>query len=105
MPPCIVMAFFAEEILWVWTGNREIAKHAWPILAAYALGNGILALGACAYYMQFGKGDLRLHVFGNIVFIAILIPSPIWATLHYGAPGAGVAWPSSNALYLAAWVP
>ena len=99
MPPCIVMAYFAEEILWVWTGNREIARQAWPILTAYALGNGILAIGACAYYLQFGKGDLRLHVYGNILFVAILIPSLVWATLRFGAVGAGAAWLLSNAIY------
>ena len=105
MPPCIVMAFFAEEILWVWTGDRDIARQAWPILTAYALGNGILAIGACAYYLQFGKGDLRLHVFGIILFVAILIPSLIWATLRFGPVGAGAAWLLSNAISLAVWVP
>jgi len=105
MPPCIVMAYFAEELLWAWTGNREIARQAWPILTAYALGNGILAIGACAYYLQFGKGDLRLHVFGNILFVAILIPSLTWATLRFGPVGAGCAWLLSNAFYFAVWIP
>ena len=105
MPPCIVLAFFAEEILWVWTGNRDIARQAWPILTAYALGNGILAIGACAYYLQFGRGDLRLHVFGNILFVAILVPSLIWATLRFGPVGAGGAWLLSNVIYLAVWIP
>ena len=105
MPPCLVMAFFAEEILWVWTGDREIARQAWPILTAYALGNGILAIGACAYYLQFGKGDLRLHVFGVVLFVAILIPSLIWATLRFGPVGAGAAWLLSNSISLAVWVP
>jgi len=105
MPPCVILSFFAEEVLWAWTGNREIARQAWPILATYALGNGFLAMGACAYYLQFGKGDLRLHVFGNIVFLALLVPSLTWATLRYGPVGAGAAWLFSNALYFAGWVP
>jgi O-antigen/teichoic acid export membrane protein len=105
MPPCMVLAYFAEEILWVWTGNHEIARQAWPVLTTYALGNGVLAVGACAYYLQFGKGDLRLHVFGNILFVALLIPSLVWATLRFGPVGAGGAWLLCNALYLVAWIP
>lgn len=105
IPPCLVMAFFAEEILWAWTGNREIARQAWPILTAYALGNGTLAIGACAYYLQYGKGDLRLHVFGILLTVATLVPSLIWATLRYGPVGAGAAWLLSHAISMAVWVP
>jgi O-antigen/teichoic acid export membrane protein len=105
MPACFVLAFFAEEVLWTWTGNREIAGRAWPILATYALGNGILAIGACAYYLQFGKGDLRLHVIGNILSLSILVPTLIWATIRFGPVGAGGAWLVANAIYLALWVP
>lgn len=105
IPPCLLMAFFSERILWSWTGNAEIAGSAWPILTAYALGNGTLAISACAYYLQFGKGDLRLHVFGNVLLVLILIPSMIWATLRFGPVGTGAAWLVSNTLYLFAWVP
>lgn len=105
IPPCLVLAFFAEKILWSWTGSHDIAGRAWPILTAYALGNGALAISACVYYLQFGKGDLRLHVFGNVLFVAALIPSMVWATLRYGPSGAGAAWLASNALYLLLWVP
>jgi O-antigen/teichoic acid export membrane protein len=104
-PPCLLMALFAEEIVWIWTGQREIASQAWPILTIYAVANGILAMSACAYFMQFGKGDLRLHVYGNVIFAVTLIPSMIWASVRFGPMGAGTAWLVSNALYFALWVP
>jgi len=105
IPAALVLAFFAEQVLWAWTGDADIARKAAPVLTLYALGNGILALGAFPYYLQFAKGDLRLHMIGNAFFVVLLIPALIWATLHYGVIGAGWAWLGANAVYFLTWVP
>lgn len=105
IPAALVLAFFAEQVLWAWTGDDEIARKAAPVLTLYALGNGILALGAFPYYLQFAKGDLKLHMIGNGLFMVLLIPALIWATLQFGVIGAGYAWLSANAMYFLAWVP
>lgn len=105
IPTALVMAFFAEQVLWAWTGDIEISRKTQSVLTLYALGNGILALGAFPYYLQFAKGDLRLHLIGNLLFVLLLIPALVWATLLYGAIGAGYAWLASNAAYFLLWVP
>ena len=105
IPACLVLAFFAEQVLWVWTGDAQAAAQAAPVLRLYALGNGFLALAAFPYYLQFAKGDLKLHLIGNAIFVLLLIPSLVWATWQYGATGAGWAWLGSNALFFIAWVP
>ncbi len=105
IPAALMLAFFAEQVMWAWTGDADIARKAAPVLTLYALGNGILALGAFPFYLQFAKGDLRLHMIGNLLFVLLLIPALIWATLHYGAAGAGWAWLGANAVYFVAWVP
>lgn len=105
IPAALMLAFFAEQVLWAWTGDVEIASKAAPVLTLYALGNGILALSAFPYYLQFAKGDLRLHMIGNCFFLVLLIPTLIWATLQYGVIGAGSAWLGANAVYFLAWVP
>ena len=105
IPVALVLAFFAKQVLWAWTGNEEISIKAAPILTLYALGNGLLALNAFPYYLQFAKGDLKLHLIGNALFIVFLIPSLVWATWHSGAVGAGFAWLSVNLIYFLAWVP
>lgn len=104
-PMSLMLACFAEPILLVWTGSLETARAAAPILQLYALGNGVLAFGAFPYYMQFAKGDLRLHMLGNIFFLVLLIPSIVAATYWYGATGAGWAWLVSNVIYFVMWVP
>lgn len=105
IPACLVLAFFAEQVLWVWTGDSQAAEQAAPVLRLYALGNGFLAIGAFPYYLQFAKGDVRLHLIGNILFVFLLIPALVWGTLEYGALGAGYAWLISNAAYFFGWTP
>jgi len=105
IPAALVFAFFSEQALWVWTGNADIARKAAPILTLYALGNGILALEAFPYYLQYAKGDLKLHLIGNAIFVVMLLPTLIWATQRFGVIGAGFTWIGVNAMYFLLWVP
>lgn len=103
-PLSFVLAAFAQPLLWTWSGDRHLAVSAAPILSLYALGNGVMVLSAFAYYLQYAKGDLRLHLRGSAFFLVILIPTLIWATMNFGAIGAGWAWLLSNSLYFIFWV-
>lgn len=99
----IMLAVFAEPILYVWTGNRHIAEVTAPVLRLYAIGYGILAVGAFPYYLQYAKGKLKLHIAGSILFVVILLPILFWATREYGMIGAGYAWLFVNLLYFLTW--
>lgn len=101
----VTLAFFAEPMLWIWTGDRVLAERAAPILSLYALGNGVLVASAFPYYLQYAKGDLSLHLVGNAIFVILLIPTVIWAATQHGAVGAGFAWLGINAVSFFAWLP
>ena len=101
----IFLTIFAEEVIYVWTGNYELSTQVGPILRLYSMGNGILAAAAFPYYLQYAKGDLRLHLIGNALFVIILVPSIMWASRNYGAIGAGYVWVAINALSFIAWLP
>jgi O-antigen/teichoic acid export membrane protein len=105
MPTCAMLTFFAEQVLRAWTGDAAAAAQAAPVLRLYALGNGFLAMSAFAYYLQYAKGDLKLHFIGNALYVAILIPALILATLHNGVTGAGYAWLVANAMFFIVWIP
>lgn len=104
IPAALVLGLFSKQVLWAWTGDLGIAEKAADVLALYSLGNGVLALAAFPYYLQFAKGDLRLHLIGNAFFVALLIPTLIWATIQFGMVGAGFAWLGSNLVYFIIWV-
>lgn len=99
------LCLFPLEVLVAWTGNIEAARKAAPILQLYALGNGLLALGAFPYYLQMAKGDVKLHAYGNLLFLLLVVPAIVWGATVRGGVGAGFAWFAANGLYLLIWTP
>ncbi|AYQ27911.1 MULTISPECIES: lipopolysaccharide biosynthesis protein [unclassified Polaromonas] len=104
-PVCGVLAFQAERVLWVWTGDVNLAAQAATTMCLYTIGNGAMALSALPYYLQFAKGELRLHLLGTGLFVLMLLPCLIWTTNEYGAVGAGWTWLSVNLIYFVLWIP
>ncbi len=104
-PAAAVLVAYSSDLIGVWTGDPKAAVAAGPVLVWYVLGNGLLAIAAFPYYLQYASGNLRLHVLGNIFFVVILIPALIVATLRWGALGAGRAWFAINLIYFLAWTP
>ena len=104
-PVSLVLSCGAEPLIFAWTGDAALAVATAPILSLYALGNGVLALAAFPYYLQIAKGDVHLHVIGNVLFMLLLVPSIWLATRFHGALGAGWAWVAVNLVYVLLWVP
>jgi O-antigen/teichoic acid export membrane protein len=100
----LTLALLSEQLLYAWTGDRAIAVKASQILSLYALGNGILAVSAFPYYLQYAIGNLRYHLIGNLITLITLIPAIVWASSVYGGVGAGWAWLIINSMYLVFWV-
>ncbi|MCP9758453.1 polysaccharide biosynthesis protein [Aquitalea sp. S1-19] len=105
IPATLILVFFSRQVLWAWTGDVHLVDKTATVLSLYAAGYGFLAVGAFPYYLQYAKGDLRLHLVGNFLFLLLLIPSIIWSAGLYGMTGAGWAWFITNALYLIIWTP
>ena len=105
IPTALILSFFAEQVLWVWTGNVEMARKAAPVLMSYALGNGISAIAGLSYYLQFAKGDLRLHLIGTPLFLVILLPGLFWSVGKYGLNGAGYSWLGTSVVFFVFWLP
>lgn len=105
LPAAMVLACFARPVLWIWTGDAQVARQAAPILAAYAVGGGLATLTAFPYYLQYSHGALRLHVVGQALMLAALAPALIFAATRWGAVGTGVVWTLLNATYILLWTP
>jgi O-antigen/teichoic acid export membrane protein len=94
VPIGILIMGFSAELLWLWTGNAELAVYGKNVLFWYALGNTVLVVAAFPYYLQFAYGELKFHVWGNIVSLTIGLPLIVVLTLEHGAVGAGISWAS-----------
>lgn len=100
----VMLVVCPESLLFAWSGNREITEATAPILQLYAVGNGLLALGAFPFYLQYARGNLRYHLIGNAVLVLMLIPAIVMAATQAGGIGAGWVWAIMNAAYLLVWV-
>lgn len=105
VPIVLVLAVFPAQVLTVWTGRADVAASASAVLALYSVGNGVLALAAFPYYLQVARGDLSLHVTGNVIFVLIFLPLLVAAVSRFGMVGAGYAWLAANLLPFFAWLP
>jgi len=101
----VFIAFFSNQILWVWSGNKDLATSMSLVLTLYVLGNGFLVASSFQYYVQLAHGQMKLHLIFNIVYLMLMIPLLFFATRLYGVVGAGWVWLFLNAATLAFWVP
>ncbi|BAU73422.1 oligosaccharide flippase family protein [Metapseudomonas furukawaii] len=104
-PVTLVMSFFSYEIIYIWTGDSDAARWIEPVWPLFALGNGLLAIGAFQYYLQYAHGKLGLHIKYNTVSAAVSIPLIVYAAMNYGAIGVGYVWLGFRALSLLLWTP
>lgn len=100
-----IVAFFSYELLYSWSGDIKAAAWAAPVLFWYAIGNGILAILAFQYYLQFAHGNLKYHIRFNTYFPIIVLPIVFFAVSTYGAIGAGIAWALVQLAVFFIWPP
>src|SRR5882672_156041 len=100
-----VMVAFPAQVLYAWTGDAAAASQAAEVLRWYAAGTCFMGAAAMSYLLQHARGDLSLHIKGNLACLFILIPAVIFSTLYYGAVGAAMAWATTNLFFLLCWTP
>ncbi len=100
-----VIAMYPVEVVYLWTGDRQAAEWAGPILFWYALGNGVLVISAFQYYLQFAHGKLRMHVIYNTLSACIQIPLIIYAACQWGASGVAITWFMIRLVSFVVWTP
>lgn len=100
IPAALVLAAFAEPLLYVWTGNVSLAQQSAPLLALLALGTLCNGFMHVPYTTQLAHGWTGFAVRVNIVAVTFIIPAILWAVPRFGAVGAAWAWLALNAGYV-----
>ncbi len=98
------LAFYSKPILWVWTGNHQIASEASQMMFWYALGTSVIGFTAIPFLLQFARGQLHFHVWINAFFFIISVPLIWFLALRDGAIGAAKAILLMRIIYLL-WIP
>lgn len=96
----IVLIFFAETFLRLWTQDGELARRVAFLLSLLVLGNLLNGLMWVPYQMQLAHGWTSLTVKVNITAVAVIVPAILWAVPRYGTVGAAWVWVTLNAGYV-----
>ncbi len=96
----LLLVFFAENVIFTWSGDVELSKNVGPILSILALGSYLNGLMWVPYQCQLAHGWVRLGVGINAIAVSILIPAILWLVPKYGAMGAAWIWVALNAAYV-----
>jgi O-antigen/teichoic acid export membrane protein len=96
----IIVFFFSERLVRLWTGDAALATEIAPVLSVLALGNLLNGLMYIPYIAQLAHGWTSLAMKINLVAVVIIIPALLLVVPVYGAFGAAVIWASLNAGYV-----
>jgi len=100
VPAALMMAAFAEPLLYAWTGNVDLANRTAPLLVLLALGTLCNGLMYVPYMAQLAHGWTGFAVRMNLVAVGFIVPAILWAVPRFGAIGAAWAWLALNAGYV-----
>jgi O-antigen/teichoic acid export membrane protein len=100
LPAALVVAFFAREILQLWTREPSIVTHTHLLLSLLITGTALNGLMSVPYALQLSTGWTRLALYQNVIAVALLMPLLVWSARRYGAIGAAAIWVIVNAGYV-----
>jgi O-antigen/teichoic acid export membrane protein len=105
LPMAAMLAFFAYDVMLLWTRNEEVARNTAPIVRILVAGTALNGMLSIPYALQLAHGWTRLSLAINSVFILIMCPAIYLLTTHYGTLGAASAWVGLNCLFVFASPP
>ena len=83
-PLMLVVAIFPELIIYVWSGDLELAKHVAPILMPMIIGSFLNGLMWMPYQTQLAYGWTSLTIRVNSIAVLILVPAIFFLVPIYG---------------------
>ena len=90
-PICMVLAVFSEEIVAVWTGNRQLAGSISWVVALLATGAALHSVMYFPYALQLAYGRPRLPLQINLLLLALAVPLMALLAWRHGAIGGAAA--------------
>lgn len=95
----VVLFFFSETFLRLWTQDSELALRVSPLLSLLVVGTLLNGLMWIPYQTQLAYGWTNLAILTNLVAVTVLVPAILWTVPQYGAIGAAWIWVILNAGY------
>lgn len=81
------MSLFSVELIWIWTGNLELAKSLKILLPVMSFAYAFLALQVIPFNIAIANGNTNINIKLGIISLCITLPGFWILTLHYGIIG------------------
>jgi O-antigen/teichoic acid export membrane protein len=92
IPIAFVVAVFAKEILYVWTGDIGLSQQGAWILTFLITGNACNGIMNMPYALQLASGWTKLAFWMNVGAIIFLAPLVWWVAVKVGSVGGAAVW-------------
>lgn len=99
-PLALMLAFFGEEIIYLWSANSILAIKTAPILLPLVIGTFLNCLVWMPYQVQLAYGWTGFAIKVNAIAVLVLVPAIFWIAPRYGALGVAWVWALLNAGYI-----
>lgn len=99
IPIALFIAFFAKEIILLWTQNPITAENIHLLVTFLAIGAMFNGLAHIPLSLQYAHGRTRLIFYISIGVVIIMIPGIFLMVRYFGAQGATVILMVINLLY------
>lgn len=96
----LLLVFFAENVIYTWSGDINLSRNVGPILSILALGSFLNGLMWMPYQCQLAHGWVKLGVGINAIAVCLLMPAILWLVPMFGAVGAAWIWVALNSAYV-----
>lgn len=100
-----ILIVFAHDVLYLWTGNADLAHKVALPLAILIAGSAFNGLMNIPYALQLANGWTRLAMGMNAASLLFGIPFCLWAVPHYGISGAACVWLLANLASIVIGIP
>lgn len=99
-PIAAVVVVFSEQVLFVWTGDNEIARQGAWVLSFLVLGTACNGIMNVPYALQLSVGWTSLSFWINVFAVVFLVPSIWFFSSAYGPVGGAAIWGGLNIFYV-----
>ncbi|MES1217895.1 MAG: oligosaccharide flippase family protein, partial [Bacteroidota bacterium] len=91
LPFSIVIFFYSQEFLWLWTKNAELAVAISPVLKLMIAGTTLNAMLMPVHTMLLANNRIRFMLLSHIIAFIVAVPVIILLTLKFGVTGGAIS--------------
>jgi O-antigen/teichoic acid export membrane protein len=91
-PVAVVLAALSHEVLYLWTGNEQLATAAAPLVALLGAGSALHGIMYFPYALQLAYGLPQVTLRINLILLAVQVPLVLSLGYTLGVLGGAISW-------------